>query len=166
MDRKTWLRRAAATAVLPFAALTLTGCNGTSGPEEGTDVEDIVQEEAAGANAYDSAYNEGFRGQMDTLTGETVTVSATVNEMVSPKSFTIAGTDDTSVDPLLIVTDEDLAEISPGVIVKVTGVVREAFNLPTVEEKMDLEVEDGAMENWDGEPYLQGTGIEILQGEE
>lgn len=35
--------------------------------------------------------------------------------------------------------------------------------LPTVEEEMDLEVENGAMENWDGEPYLQGTGIEILQ---
>lgn len=165
--KHTWLRRTAVASILPFAALGLTGCD-TSGTEEGADVEDVVEEDAdAGAaveeetvEPYDGLYDQAFYDEKDTYIGEEVILSADVNEIVSPSSFTIAGTDDTTVEPLLVVSAEEMSEVEPGLTVEVTGIVHEAFDLPTVEEEMDLELEDETFEDWDGQSYVEATNVD------
>lgn len=159
-----WKKRLAALSIAPMAAFGLVGCNSTSGPEEGADVEDIVEEEPvvdeADTGPYDGVYDQGFYDDVDTYVGEEVTVSADVNEILTPKSFTIAGTDDTTVEALLVLHDTELPEVTPGLTVGVTGTVQEAFDLPTVEEEMGVDLDDAAFEDWDGEPYIEATSVD------
>jgi hypothetical protein len=159
-----WKKRLAALSIAPMAAFGLVGCNSTSGTEEGADVEDIVEEEPvvdeADTGPYDGVYDQGFYDDVDTYIGEEVTVSADVNEILTPMSFTIAGTDDTTVEALLVLHDTELPEVTPGLTVGVTGTVQEAFDLPTVEEEMGVDLDDAAFEDWDGEPYIEATSVD------
>ncbi|GAA1347091.1 hypothetical protein [Arthrobacter roseus] len=162
MSKTTWMKKAAAMSIVPIAAFGIVGCDSTSGTEEGTDVEDVVEEDdaAAAAGAYDGVYDQTFYDEMDTYVGEEVTVSADVNEILTPMSFTIAGTDDTTVEALLVVHDTELPEVTSGLTVGVTGTVQEAFDLPTVEEEMGVDLDDEAYEDWDGEPYIEATNVD------
>ncbi|WP_159616395.1 hypothetical protein [Arthrobacter zhaoguopingii] len=166
MTRKRWAMRAAAMSMLPITALGLVGCDSTAGTEEGADVEDIVDEEADGTEApggvepYNGVYDSTFFDDRESYVGEEVTLSADVNEVMSPMSFTIAGTDDTTVEALLVVHDMELPEVAPELTVSVTGVVREAFDLPTVEEEMGIDLDDEAFEDWDGEPYVEAKSVD------
>lgn len=63
---------------------------------------------------------------MDNYLGEGVTVSADVNEVVSSNSFIIADTDDTTVDPLLVVGANGVTGLEPDLTVTVTGTVHSA----------------------------------------
>ena len=159
-----WKKRLAALSIAPMAVVGLVGCNSTSGTETGADVEDIVEEEPvvedSDAGPYDGVYDQGFYDDVDTYVGEEVTVSADVNEILTPMSFTIAGTDDTTVDALLILHDTELPEVTPGLTVGVTGTVQKAFDLPTVEEEMGVDLDDAAFEDWDGEPYIEATSVD------
>lgn len=167
--RNIWFRKMAVAGILPFAAVGLVGCNSTSGTEEGADVEDVVEEEAPAEEApaedmaagpYDGVYDQTFYDEMDSYVGEEVILSADVNEIISPTSFTIAGTDDTTVEALLVVSAEEMSEVTPGLTVEVTGIVQEAFDLPTVEEELGIDLDDAAFEDWDGEPYVEATAID------
>ena len=175
MTKNLWMKRAAALSIVPVAALGLVGCNSTSGTEDGADVEDIVEEEPAAEEAvaeesvagdpavagpYNGVYDQTFYDEMDSYVGEEVTVSADVNEILTPMSFTIAGTDDTTVEALLVLHDMELPEVTAGLTVGVTGTVQEAFDLPTVEEEMGVDLDDAAFEDWDGEPYIEATSVD------
>lgn len=158
-------RKLAMAGILPIAALSLAGCNSTSGTETGADVEDVVEEEAAAdedtaVEPYDGAYDTGFYEEYDSYVGEEVTLSADVNEIVSDKSFTIAGTDDTTVDALLVIAEGEMQEVTPGLTVSVTGTVMESFDLPTVEEDTGLDLEDDAFADWDGENYIVAETVD------
>ncbi|WP_159617248.1 hypothetical protein [Arthrobacter zhaoguopingii] len=165
MTKNRWMKRAAAMSLLPMTALGVVGCS-TSGTEEGADVEDVVDEEvdagdpAAETGPYDGVYDSAFYDEMDSYVGEEVTLSADVNEVMSPMSFTIAGTDDTTVEALLVVHDKEMPEVKPELTVSVTGIVHEAFDLPTVEEEMGIDLDDEAFEDWDGEPYVEATSVD------
>lgn len=171
MNRGTWFRKTAAAVVLPFAALGLAGCNSTSGSEQGADVEDVAEENVEEENvaadepadvelAYDGVYDQAFYDDFDSYVGEKVTVSANVDEVVSNKSFTIAGTDDTSVEEVLVLHEKKLSEINEGLTVKVTGKVMESFDVPTVEEEMNVDLDDESFEDWDGEHYIKATNVD------
>lgn len=167
--KMSWATRFGTVGALSLAALGLAGC-GTSGPETGTDVEDIqeenpveettAEETTAAGTMYDGVYDQGFYDDLDSYEGQTVTVSAEVNEVISPSSFTIAGTDETTVEALLVVHDTQLSELQPELTVKVTGTVHKAFDLPTVEEETGLDLEDELYEQWNGEPYIQATEVD------
>lgn len=172
----TWFRKTAAAVVLPFAALGLAGCNSTSGSEQGADVEDVAEEnveeenvaaeestedEAAdGELAYDGVYDQEFYDDFDNYVGEKVTVSANVDEVLTNKSFTIAGTDETSVEEVLVLHQKKLPEINAGLTVKVTGKVMESFDVPTVEKEMNVDLDDESFEDWDGEHYIKATNVD------
>lgn len=174
MSKQSWMKKAAALSILPVTALGVTACDGTTGPEEGAAVEDIVEEDEAieedavaeeadpALEPYDGAYDEAFYEEKDSYVGEEVTLSADVNEVIDSTSFTIAGTDDTTVEPLLIMHSlggED-PDLSPELTVQVTGTVMEAFDLPTVEEEMGVDLDDALYEDWDGEPYVEASKID------
>ena len=158
-------RKLAMAGILPIAALSLAGCNSTSGTEEGADVEDVVEEEAVAdegdpVEPYDGVYDTDFYEAYDSYVGEEVTLSADVNEIVSEKSFTIAGTDDTTVEALLVLADGQMEEVTPGLTVSVTGTVMESFDLPTVEEETGLDLDDEAFADFDGENYVVAESVD------
>lgn len=143
------------------SALGLTACGGddTAGPETGTDVEDIQEEDVA-AGPYDGVYDSAFYEDIESYEGEEVTVSADVNEIISSTSFTIAGTEDTDVESLLVVSATEVSGLEPDLTVAVTGTVQKAFDLPTVEEDLGVDLDDPLYEAYDQEPYIEATMID------
>lgn len=156
--------RWALAGALSFTALGVTSC-GTEGPETGADVEDVqeVPEETETnntANPFDGPYDQEFLDDVDVREGQVVTVSANVNRIITPEAFTIAGTEDTTVDPLLVLHKNAEPELKPELTVKVTGTVHTAFDLPAVEKDLDVDLDDALFEDWDGKPYLQASNID------
>lgn len=151
-------RTLALAGLIPLATFSLAGCNSTSGSEEGAAVEDVVEEDGETA-PYSGALDSEFYDAYQSYIGEEVTVSADVNEIVSDTSFTIAGTDDTTVEALLIVAESEMAEVEPGLAVSVTGTVMESFDLPTVEEETGLDLEEDAYADYDGENYIVASEV-------
>lgn len=154
------LARASAASALVAGALALSACGGdTSGSEVGADVGDIVAEDGP-PEAYDGPYDAGFSEAARSYDGQEVTVSANVNEVVSPTSFTIAGTEATDVDPLLIVSPTKVDGLQEGTAVQVTGTVHQAFDLPTVEEGVRVDLDDSLYGSYDQLPYIEATSID------
>jgi hypothetical protein len=169
-----WSARTRIAALLGLATLGLAGC-GTSGPETGTDVEDVqdAADDPLGAEAprsatpsvpggpYEGLYDQKFVDELDSLEGHTVTVSADVNEVVAPEAFTIAGTEDTTVEELLVIYDGDLADLEPGKPVRVTGIVHTVLDLPFVEDDLGADLDDAAYAAWDQEPCIMATDVDM-----
>ena len=185
LEKKLWLKKAAAITVLPFAALTFTGCGGedTAGPEESVAADDVAQpedtevegegtaeegiaEEGVGAEGaegelgYDGVYDQAFVDESASLVGQEVTVSAEVNELISDNAFTIAGTEDTDVQPILVVQASGNPEIQQGLAVAVTGTVRDAFVVTDVESELGIELEDEAYAEWENQRYIVANNVD------
>ncbi|WP_432545574.1 hypothetical protein [Kineococcus sp. SYSU DK004] len=156
--------RAAAAGVLAFSVVGLTGCGDTAGPEEGVSVEDVQEggdsTEEPGAEVYDDVYGSAFYDGLNEYYGEEVTVSADVNTVVDDTSFVIAGTDDTSVDPMLVIGADSTSELEPGLTVRVTGTVYETFDLTTVEEELGTDLDDELFGDYDAQPYIDATNVD------
>ncbi|MGQ1838885.1 hypothetical protein ACT4S2_10545 [Kocuria turfanensis] len=161
MRTRQWARSTAAVAVLSLTALGVTAC-GTSGDQSGDDVGEAQQEQAGeDPRAYSGPYDEAFVEDAATLVDADVTLTAQVKEVVSPVAFTITGTEESDAEPLLVVNfDEDTSGLDTGDLVEVTGTYREAYNAPAAEE--DLRATPGVEEiaHYDGEPYVEATGVE------
>ncbi|MEX5258358.1 hypothetical protein [Kocuria arenosa] len=71
-----------------------------------------------------------------------MTLSAEVNDVLDDDAFVIAGTAETTVDPLLVLYNMDRIDIEEGQVVEVTGTVQQAFDLPTVEDATQKDLED------------------------
>lgn len=146
----------------------LAGCGGTAGPETGVSVDEIQEEAEAGAGA---GVNEGVGADVDAdavaeddvnrYLGQRVTVSAEVNEVLSPNSFTIAGTAGSGGAGELLIISND-----PGVLVEeenaaaVTGTVRQAFDLAAVESEFGVDYDDTLYGDYDGQPYIVAESID------
>ncbi|WP_432484664.1 hypothetical protein [Kineococcus esterisolvens] len=166
--------RTAAAGVVCFAALSLTACGDTAGEEEGTTVEDVqdadddtqegAQEDAT--TPYDGAYDGTFYDDVDTYVGQEVTVSAEIDRVVSPQAFVIAGTADTTVDPMLVVGASEVPGLTEGAVVEVTGTVNEAFDLPQVEEDTGVNLQDDLFNDYDAEPYITATSVTVVDAED
>lgn len=166
-NRGSRATRLAAVSLLSAAAFGLTAC-GTAGPETGADVEDVQEGEVVettgpaedvAAEPYVGPYDTAFYDEAVTYAGEEVTLSAEVNTVLSPTAFTIAGTDDTTVSPLLVISGEQMTDLEEGQAVQVTGIVHEAFDLPQVEEEMAEELDDDLFADYDGQPYIEATDV-------
>lgn len=156
--------RKAAAALLAASTLGLTACSGTAGDEAGTDVEDIVEDDAAAADGpFEGPYDTAFYEDLDSYAGEEVTLSADVNEVITETAFTIAGTDDTTVEALLVVGATEVADLAPEVTVEVTGTVQQAFVLEEAEEELGIDLDDALFDEWEQEPYVVAETVEILE---
>lgn len=149
--------RTAVAGIFALSALGLSACGDTAGSEAGTDVQDVQEETTDG---YDGVYDSAFYDDVESYDGEQVTVSAEVDEVLDISAFTIAGTDDTTVEPLLVISTTEAAETEVGRAVAVTGTVHESFDFATVEEEMDFDFDESVFEGWDGEPYIVASSID------
>ncbi|MFI7496639.1 hypothetical protein ACH9D2_18215 [Kocuria sp. M4R2S49] len=165
-----------AAGIFAVAGLGLAGCN-TEGPEEGTDVEDVSegevlesspapQETDAGAGTgYVGPYDQPFYDQSETYAGQEVTLSAEVTETLSTDTFVIGGAAGTTVDPLLIVEEQEVPALDDGQVVEVTGTVQQDFDIAAAEEQLGIDLEDELYADYVGQPYIMASSGEILEEE-
>ncbi len=146
-------------AALLLALGAVSACSGdTSGPETGASVEDIsgvAEDDAIGLD-------EGDIAEFQEYLGDTVTVSADVNQILAQRAFTIGGPN-TDAQPLLVISPTD-RELPPGTPVRVTGVVRTFVfdELSRQDAQMLLQAGQAQWLAFDGEPYVAATELEIL----
>lgn len=128
------------------AAAGLVGCGRaeSSGPEAGVTVNDLLGSE------------EYFEGD---YLGRRVTVSATVSEVLAPRSFELDGVD--YGDPSLLVQTPEPVVVEEGQVLRVTGTVGQFHRLSEDDYapgSYDL------YEDYETEPYLYGATVEVLPG--
>ena len=169
----TKLLLAGSLVVAPF---TLAACgDDTAGPEEGVSAGDIQEDDGVEADAdagvdedagvdaglgYDGVYDSAFYEERTGYVGQEVTVSATVNEVFGPNSFTIAGTEETSVEPLLVVGADMTADLEEGGVVQVTGTVQDAFEEVAVEDELGLDLTDDAYGDFENQEYIVAESVD------
>lgn len=155
-------KRALAAPIALAAALTLTGCNDSAGPEQGTSVDDVE----------DADPDENDRPGPDLL-GQSVTVSGEIDEVAGDSAFwlgdgswfgegapVVSATGDfTEFD---IEDTEALAE--DDTVVQVTGTVEE-FVLADFEEDQGIDLDDDAFEELEGEAVIVADDVSTLAGE-
>lgn len=142
------LRLAGAAAVLA-AASAAGGCGTTEpAPESGTEIADVhldaIREVVPDA---DLEYKE-------------VRVPGQVEQVISPSAFTIGDPNDSSVEELLIVNKSGTGEITPGVPVKVTGIVYRGFNVAEVKQETGIELDEALHRQWQGDSYIVASQVD------
>ena len=162
LNRTHPLGRGAAAGLLAMSTFGLVACSeDTAGSEEGVSVEDVQEGgEDGGASAYDGAYDSDFETDVTSYEGETVTVSAEIDEILGDQAFTIAGTEDTDVEPLVVIHKDAMENLEAGTVVEVTGVVHKARDVPKVEDAIETDMDDVVLEDFEAEPYIEATNID------
>jgi hypothetical protein len=161
--------RAAAVGVAAASTLLLGACgNDTAGPETGADVGDVQQEpgvadpgvEEPGAGVDPGAFDADF-SDVNSYVGKQVTVSADVNDVISPTAFTIAGTENTAVDELLVLHRAGAPNVTEDSAVTVTGTVRQGFSIADAEAFVGTDLNDNLFTDWNGEHYIEASKIDL-----
>ncbi|WP_432496561.1 hypothetical protein [Kineococcus auxinigenes] len=161
--------RAAAAGAVTLAALVLGGC--------GSQEEDLVdtvpdsareavvdrQDDATGVQPVHEGVLDGtFYEQVEAWDGQQVDLTAEVDVLVSPRTFLLVPEPGTEVDPLLVLSPTDVAGLGEGATVRVEGVLGAAFDLPRVEEDTGVDLQDDRYDDFDAEPYLVATSVEVV----
>ncbi|MGY1669135.1 hypothetical protein [Geodermatophilus sp. SYSU D00710] len=172
LSRRSLPARVGVAAAVTAASLGLAACGAdTSGTEVGADVEDVTEDTGAveplvdeplAAEPYVGAYDAAFSTDIGSYAGQVVSLSADVAQVVTSEAFTIAGTDDTAVEELLVVGATGDTPLSPETTVRVTGTVRESFEVTEVEEELGVDLDDARFEPWQQEPYVIAEDVEIM----
>lgn len=149
------LIRAIACCVFTVAIVSLAACSETTGAEANTSVEDVQVEDAE--TVYDGIYDDNFYTALSSYEGQVVALSADVSQVISDHAFTIAGGD---VEPLLVITQRGTKKLEAGSVIKVTGVIHTAFDLPAVEDEVGVGLDEEALDEWNLEPYLELTSMD------
>lgn len=137
----------------------LAGCGGTAGPETGATVDDIQEESDSGVDPGVGVDTAG--DDINSYVGQRVTVSAEVNEVLSPNAFTIAGTVGSGgADELLVISAPAGTAVTEESVVAVTGTVQEAFDLAAVEAEYGYDDDDALYGDFDEEPYIVAESID------
>ena len=166
--------RTGAAAALAVVGLALSGCG--SGPQEaevdtvaeadGVTEGDVLEspppaaEDVAG-NSDVGPYDQEFYDELAASAGQEVTLSADVHHVISPRALTVGDPDDQTLDPLLVLHDLDPGALEAGLLVEVTGTVRESFAVSAAEEQLGVDLADTYFEDHAGEPWVQATEITV-----
>jgi len=158
------VRKAAVAAPLALAAsMVLVGCSDDSaGPEQGTDVEEVAEAEP------DENDQEG-----PDLLGQQVTVSGEATEIVEPSAFVIGGDALGGDGALVLSANGTLADLATPVtedtvgsdaVLQVTGTVEELV-VVDLEEEYGFDLDDEALEEWEGDAVIVADQVVGLPGE-
>lgn len=156
-------RLAGALVAAGIGTGVLAGCGGTAGPETGVSVDEIQEEAEVGADPGLPAVGDedAAADDVNTYVGQRVTVSAEVNEVLSPNAFTIAGTAGSGgADELLIIMGRADTTVTEESVVAVTGTVQEAFDLTAVETEYGYDDDDGLYGDYEGDAYIVAESID------
>lgn len=169
-------RTTTAAGVLAVAVLGIAGC-GADEADTGTDVEDITEGEvietpvpgatetvvapapAPVGSPYVGPYNRQFFDDQLTYEGQEVTLTAEIEEIVSPQALEISDPNDIELDPLLVIHDLDQPDLEEDQVVEVIGTVQASFDQTVVEQDLGIDLDDEMFADYAGEPYVQATEV-------
>lgn len=171
-------------AVLCLSAGVVAGCGSTQAPDAGSGAETTEAAEAQSspeqtsgsfsatpsapgsadepANGYAGAYDETFRTGLGAYSGQRVTLTGEVGDLIGSRSaYELLDPAEPNLDPLLISAQHAVPDLEVGDLVEVTGTVQEGFQPPVVEEAVAGDEEVGFYDQHLGEPYLDEAQTEI-----
>lgn len=141
--KRRTLSRSSAAVLMASAALVLSGCGDSAGPEAGTDVGD--------GGVYDDF------SRIQSFEGQQVTTRADAVQIVAPNAFTIAHQ---SGKQLLVVHREPAPNVAVSTPVQVTGTAKKAFDIAAAEQFAGVDFNDAEFVFYNGEPYIQASNID------
>ncbi|MFI7496092.1 hypothetical protein ACH9D2_15420 [Kocuria sp. M4R2S49] len=167
-SRRPTLRTTAAAA-LAVAGLGLTSCGAgttdTADPVEEAEStqEDGILEGGEPTEPYIGPYDSAFVDMREDYGGMEVIVTGQVQETVAPVGFTITGTEDTTLAPLLVFYNPEEASPEAGETVAVTGTIHEVFNPPVVEENVGGDPGPDELAYYHGQPFLRADNVTVAE---
>ncbi len=135
---------ALAAATLPFS-IAACGDDDTAGPETGIDVQDITEDD-------DQYFAD------DRFVGDRVTISAEVEEVLTPQSFRLDG-GDWGDESLLVVSAAQAPDLQEDDVVQVTGTVRQ-FIYDDYADEYGL-AEDDVYDPYAGEEFIEASTVDM-----
>ena len=115
---------------------------------------------ASSQPAYKGAYDAKFREWAGEHEDSVVALTGTVKNVVNDNAFTLAGEND--AEDFLVVSKDNTQGLTAGGKVSVRGVVHKAFDLPGVEDNIDVDFDDDdVFEGFDRDPYIVASNISV-----
>lgn len=142
---------------------TETSETSTTPAESETGAVDDGEGEVEGEMAYDGVYDIGFYDSIEAYEYQEVTVKAKVNSILSDNGFTIAGTEDTTVDEMLIIHEDPIDGLTEDAQVKLSGTVRLNADIPKIGQQIGEEENLEAFQDYSEEPYIIASDIQLVE---
>ena len=79
----------------------------------------------------------------------------------SPTAITISDPNDLELGDLLVISETAMADLEQDQVVEVVGTVQADFQLTQVETELALDLEDEWFQDFEGDPYIEATGINM-----
>ena len=154
-----------ATALV-LATVGLSACAEEDDNALAPSLEPVVVPDIRGPEDLDDPYvgllDEAFREDLEAYSQQEVTLLAAVEEVMSPRAFSVTSPGGEDVDPVLVVTTADARNIDPQVgqelVIAATPV--EDFNADTATQELRLGLDATKLEEWDDDVYLLATILE------
>ena len=161
--------RAGLAGVALFSAFSLVACGGEAdvageGTAEASPMEENATSEESPTGGDSPAGGEQVTFEtlsqdLDAYVGQSVTVSGTVGEVVTPEVFTVTGGEGSSGDPLLVVGASEDDQLSANGSVQVTGEVHEQFTTSQAEDLLEIQLDDELMTDWEGQAFIEAQDV-------
>ena len=146
------------------SAATLTACsNGVNEPQDPAQVPDVRGEDDP-TDVFTGAYDAEFREDMSVYTGQEVTLTAQVDELLAPAAFSITSEGGGDVEPLLVIAEDGIEGLQEGWSVTVAATPFDEFDPAEVEGRIDVDLDEDELKEWEGEPYLIASIVEAAAG--
>ena len=153
--------RAIVIAAATAGTVVLAGCGDdetATDPELEEGVADVRGSEDL-ADPYTGVYDEQIAEDIEAYQGQEVTLRGDVGQVLGPSAFTLTAPEGEDVAPLLVVSEQPVEGLTAGGSVTVAATPRGDFDPAEVESELDLELDEAAYEEWDGDTYL--TAVEV-----
>ncbi|KPQ32713.1 MAG: Prokaryotic membrane lipoprotein lipid attachment site [Phormidesmis priestleyi Ana] len=160
--KKISSKKISSAVAFSFMAIALAACDPQSGVRlDSVETEVPVPEEQAEVPVESEVGGNEVSNNVDinTLIGETVTVSTKVTETISPNLFTVYDIESLQGQELLAVTDLPIPEM--GTNIEVTGDILE-MDEAAIQEAYNVVLEPEVVEAYAGKPYLAVKAIEAV----
>lgn len=166
MTVRTHRHRAALTlASAALAATSLAACGeddteDAATPDPGTSSEST----GGGSDEPEEMTFEEVSDDLGSMVGEDVRVRAQVEDVVMPGVFTINDASGNTLESIVVVDAEDVAELATDEEVVVDATVEAALDPDDVAELLDVQLDDEMLTDYDGQPYLEADGVTKADG--
>lgn len=167
----------AAAGVLAASTFTLSACGDAAEDEAAVGVQETeeqspaadegpVEEEIVEGPIVDAPYvgpvSENFVKDMVAREGQTVSVSASVAEVVTPQVFTIGATGQPAVEPVLVLSPTEVDGLEPLGDAEVSGVVYTSFDPAQLPDAVsELELDPSEVEELIGEAFIVADEVTV-----
>ncbi|GAA1757128.1 hypothetical protein [Kocuria aegyptia] len=156
-------RKLAGALALAAAVGVSTGCGTSDPPEPAPETESSpAQTEQTPSDqataAYTGPYNEDFRTNVASYSGQQVRLTGEVADLVPSRSaMVLTDPDNPDADPLLVSAQYAFPDAEEGAVVEVTGTLETNFHARADQDDVDNEV--GFYDRHIGQPYLDQASL-------